>query len=239
MVDIHTHILPGVDDGSGSYEESFEMVKNSCKNGTEKIVLTPHFYYEQKGNSNCIEIKRRFDEFSEKIKQAQIGAELFLGSEVFCSGEFLSEISARNFFTLNESRYLLVEFDFYELPEKIFKGLECVSNAGYIPILAHPERYRNLRSDFRAAETLADSGYLIQLNSTDILHPHSDIAFEFSEWLLKNRLVSFIASDCHDLVYRKSGLEDIFGWVFSNISKNYAERIFYENPEKVLNNEAL
>ncbi len=231
MVDIHSHVLPYFDDGASTLFESLELLRLAEKKGTKKLVLTPHLYNPRIGPVDIRKVKTAFDEY--KKQAAGINVELFLGSEVFCSNLFLKTIAEKKFLTINNTRYLLVEFYFNDDIERVLLALDIITKAGYIPIIAHPERYDFLMKSPSCAERMIARGGLLQINGTSLLKNELD-AYEFATWLLEKGYVSFVASDAHDVQYRTTNLQPSFTKVYSEFSKKYAENIFYNNPDAVI-----
>lgn len=240
MIDIHTHILPLVDDGSGSFEESIEMLKNAEENGTKKLVLTPHFCNDRFSEIfSKDEILGRIEKFKAAALNAGIKIELYSGSEMFGIDDIKQKILLGEAITLNGSRYLLVEFDFYDDPERVTEVLDNILSTGLVPIVAHPERYEFMREDPLMAMKLVNKGSLLQLNKTSLLGLHGEQTRKLAIFLIEKRFASFIASDTHDNYMRNPDMSDVFGWVYSEISKKYAEDLFFNNPFDVLNNKQI
>lgn len=237
MVDIHTHVLPYVDDGASTLYESLDMLRLAEKTGTKKLVMTPHFYNPRIGHMNKEKIVNAFNEYCKKAAECKV--ELFLGSEVFCSNLFLSEIQKKNFLTVNQTEYIMIEFGFDFGTEYMLSALDTITNAGYRPIIAHPERYIELKQEPYVAEQLIRKGGLLQVNTTSIMMPKSTEMNRFTMWLLDNRLVSFVSSDAHDIIYRSTNMQKAFTKVYGEISKEYAEKLFFENPEAVVSGNNL
>ncbi len=234
MVDLHTHILPGIDDGARVMDESLDMLNIAAKTGTDKLAVTPHLFNPRIGNVDIQEVRSRFGALKNAAAENGIKTEIFLGSEVFCSDEFLNTLSDKNFFTLNGTDYLLVEFPFEETTDQIINGASAVINAGYRPIIAHPERYKFLRHNEICTARLIRKGCLFQLNTSSLAGVHGRSAKEFSMWMLENRVADFVSSDAHDTEFRSPDIEEAFMWIYKVFSKTYAEDLFFNNPQAVL-----
>ncbi len=232
MIDIHSHILPKTDDGSATLAESLDLLRLAKKTGTNKIVLTPHFYNPRIGYVDKKEVISSYERLREKAKDIDI--ELLLGSEVFCSDRFLREIKENNFLTVNNTDYLLVEFDFHDDFDRMIFSLELIKDFGYKPIIAHPERYTFLRTDEYFVKTALSKGALFQVNTSSLAGLHGENAARFANFLLQNEFASVVASDAHDITYRNTDLQKAFMWIYGNFSKSYAEKLFFENPEKII-----
>lgn len=232
MVDIHSHLLPHFDDGASTLFESLELLRLAVKKGTKKIVLTPHLYNPRIGYVDKNKMEIAFEKY--KQQAAEINIELLLGSEVFCSNFFLKKIHEHDFFTINNTAYLLLEFDFYDDIDRVLDALDVITAAGYRPIIAHPERYHFLRQNAFGIKRIMAKGGLLQINKTSLLKQNGEDPHDFAMWLLSNEYVSFVASDAHDMQYRTTDMQRSFMKIYSEVSKKYAENLFFNNPEAVV-----
>ena len=187
MIDIHCHILYGLDDGAASAEESVEMALLAYKGGTDKIIVTPHSNvtgsWRNMWNSD-------FESMIERLnnQMTQHGRELtfYPGQEIFCGENFLKLLSEGKLVTLNNSRYPLVEFDFYEHSASVYHKLEKLISEGYTPVVAHPERYAFFCEDDDAAIRLRNMGCLLQLNKGSIQGSFGRSAYNAAKRMLDN-----------------------------------------------------
>ena len=186
MIDIHTHILPNVDDGADSMEVALYLLKQEIKEGVTKVILTPH---QNKQSLDKEGLTKKFLEFKEAVKDLPI--ELYLGSEVYYYSGVKKDLEANKILTINDSKYFLIEFS-TRVEYNIKDLLYDFSVIGYKPIIAHIERYDYLTYD----DYFEISKYaLIQVNAKSFFNKNYKKACKF---LLKNNLISFVASDAHD-----------------------------------------
>lgn len=232
LFDIHCHILPGVDDGSQTFDNSLEMIKEEINNGVTDVILTPHFCYGKPNQLSKDELILTFNEFKERIKDYPIN--LYLGSEILLKGNFLDGMRKNEIISMNDSKYVLVEFDFGEEAQIIYEKVFNVTCLGYVPIVAHLERYHN--SDIELAESLKKIGALIQVNTTSIDGDFGGAVKKKAFNLLKHKLVDFIASDAHTMRTRKPNLKNTLAFVkkkfkqdFTNELKGFDEKFVYED----------
>ena len=237
MVDIHSHVLPKTDDGAATFLESLEMLRFARLNGTKKLVCTPHFYNPRIGFVDKERTAKYFDKL--KVESLNLDIELLLGSEVFCSDLFLRELEKREFFTLNGTEYLLIEFDFADDVDRVLFALDIITEAGYIPIIAHPERYRFLKRDEYYVQKLLSKGAFLQINTTSLAGLHGEDTARFACWLLEKRYASVVACDAHDTAFRTTDLKSAFMWVYGNFSKQYAQDLFFDNPEAIVSGQKI
>ncbi len=237
MVDIHSHVLPKTDDGAATFFESLDMLRIARAKGTKKLVCTPHFYNPRTG---FFDKERTLKTFAGlKARCAGIDIELMLGCEVFCSDLFLREIPQKNFFTINDTNYLLVEFEFNDDADRVAFAIDIITKAGYMPVIAHPERYTFLWRDEYYVQKYLSKGAILQLNTSSLAGFHGEHAFNFATRMLEEKYAAVVASDAHDTTYRSTDLRAAYMWVYGNFSKSYAEELFFDNPEAIISGQKI
>lgn len=196
MRDLHSHYLPGVDDGSKSLEETKEMLLNAYKNGVTDIIFTPHYILDSRFTSSKSENEKIIEPIM-KFAKEKYNINIFLGNEVYCNMEMLDLYNKGLISTLNGSRYMLIEIPMYSKINNI-KSIffELISN-GIIPILAHPERYTAYYNDMDFFMELREMGVLMQMNASSIVGNYGGKAKKMVTKLLKANLISFVGSDIH------------------------------------------
>ncbi len=201
MFDMHTHILPEVDDGAKTLDVALDMLKQQHKQGVTKIVLTPHVQnkVQKKSSSEYLE---RFNQFNEIAKKAYPSIKLFLGAEVMYD-QFKHPDYDKFIFRGFNKKYLLIEFS-VEMETPIVEVLYNLVSKGYTPIVAHIERYAYLSLD--DVRQIRKDGSLIQVNSGGILGTDGKVFKRLAHLYLKENLVDFIASDCHNAQFRGPNL---------------------------------
>ncbi len=235
MVDIHSHLIPNVDDGSKSVEETFMLIKEADRAGITDIILTPHYIvnsYEQNANT-LILLKDKLQQILDKDK---INVKLHIGMEVYITDNLIDLLKQNKLLTLANSKYLLMELplntNVQYLDMVIFKLIEN----NIIPIIAHPERYKFVQEDPSKVRELIDSGCLIQSNIGSILGIYGKKAKKTIKYLLKKDLINFIATDTH----RKNTIYPLLEKGIKKIEKitgkEKAEELTNLNVQKILNN---
>jgi|JYMV01.1.fsa_nt_gi protein-tyrosine phosphatase len=180
FVDIHTHILPGVDDGAQSLEDTLVMLRIAYDSGTRRMVATPHMFLDLFNNNDFLEIRDRFEALirdlnSYQEKQPHIKEmDLYLGAENYASPEFLEALGQGCVLTLNGSRYLLVEVSPALPMSQIGVIMENVLAADYTPVIAHVERYAAVQQDPSQMERLRNLGCVLQVNARSLAGEHRD-----------------------------------------------------------------
>lgn len=226
MIDIHTHILPLVDDGSKSLEHSLELIKTQIENGVTDIFLTPHLRSEFNLDEQSIKIA--FEDFSRTVKQKALNVNLYLGQEIFLNPEKPRIQEVQQIITLNDSKYLLIEFDFVEYTDIVETVYETV-RLGYKPIVCHFERYDY--ADLEMAEQIKENGGYIQINASSVTGEYKD-GKKIVKKMLKLGLVDFVASDIH--TGRTNCMQESFKIIEKKYGKDYADNLFYNNAKKII-----
>ena len=221
MIDIHTHILPAVDDGAKSFEDSLKMIQLEIENGVDTIILTPHYFKNELNAQNKDLIFAQYEKLLEKTKDLNI--KLILGSEIYYSDEIMDELISNKIITLGNSKYLLIEFslynEYYNIPD-VFLDIMAL---GYKVIFAHPERYVYL--SVNQIKKISELGCLIQINTSSILGDFGRKIQKKAFKLIKNKSVNFIASDAHSLNVRKPNLKETLQFVEKKFKIKIENRI--------------
>lgn len=235
MIDFHSHILPGIDDGSRNLEQSIAMVNEAKEAGFKKIISTSHYmenYYE------CKERDRR--QLLKKVQENVQGIELILGNEIYITNNIIELLQNGQASSINGTKYVLFEFPLITTrpmndKEVIYRLVEN----GYIPIIAHPERYPFIQENPDYLFELEEMGALFQANYGSIIGMYGLKAKKTLKILLKNNLISFLGSDVHrpEQVYNK--MPKIIKKLKKIISNEEFEEFTQINPEKVLKNENI
>lgn len=240
MFDIHCHILHGVDDGSDSFEESVKMVKIAESGGTSAIIATPHSNvpgsYQNHWN---ITLAAQITMLNSRLSAEGVSVRIFPGQEIFAAGSFLSLLKSGKLLTLNNSVYPLVEFDFYEYSESVYMKLEQLVAEGFVPIVAHPERYAFVNEEEDAIIRLKDIGCLLQVNKGSLKGSFGRAAHFSAHRLLASQLADFVASDGHGPYVRTPYLEDVHEMISEMYSLDYAELLLRDNPKLVIENKKI
>ena len=233
MIDIHCHIIFDVDDGSKTLEESLKYLDEIKSVGIEKVVCTPHINVKHK-SSKLDKIISNFKVLEEEAKKR--GIELLLGNEIMYSSNILDLLKNKEVLTLNNTKYVLVEFKRNENmdEETIYNAFSLIIDAGYKPILAHPELYSHYRK-MEFVKKLKSMGVIIQVDSTSLLMTAPIEIYMFAHKLLKNYLVDIVATDSHCEKGRDfKSLYQAYK-IVSRKDKRYADIIFHDNQNEIIN----
>ncbi len=224
--DIHIHAVCGVDDGAKNEEDMFAIVDAAYADGTRLMCVTPHFNPGMFGEHSR-RTREKYEVLRAYVSEKYPDMQLLLGNELRYASNFRNWIYDGVCNTMGGTKYILLEFSFTETSEKIIKGVESVFSSGFIPIIAHVERYSKL--SVSQIRMLSEMGALMQVDSMSLLRD-----FGFKEWmrskkLLAERLVDFVSSDAHDTSSRPPELSPCYEYVKTKFGERYANAVFYSN----------
>jgi protein-tyrosine phosphatase len=235
LIDIHSHVLYGLDDGARTIEDSVAMVRMAAEHGTTDLVATPH------ANPTF-----RFDPeiVRERLAEVEAAADhvlrLHSGCDFHLSYENIQDAIANpGKYTINQQRYLMVEFSdllIFNNTAEIFSRLQ---EAGMTPVITHPERNGLLRQRVDQITAWVAEGACLQVTAQSLLGEFGRRALEFSRTLLDRRLVHFLASDAHDCEHRPPRLDLAYAWVKDKYGEEWADALCITNPRATLTGESL
>jgi protein-tyrosine phosphatase len=229
LCDLHTHVLPGMDDGAPTIEYALQMIRNAAASDVELLAVTPHC--NRPGELHNYLDGSLVDCFAQLQQAAKdIPVRLVLGSEAFVD-EFLPQLLRRKKIpTINGSRYLLTEFPADASPDFIQSMLQNILELGYVPMVAHPERYISVCQMPQIVVPWLDMGCHLQLTGGSIIGEYGKTVQHTATYLLQQDLVACVASDAHGLHHRSNFLLDVYDHLSLRYSKHYAGCLMYENP---------
>lgn len=234
-VDIHTHILPGVDDGARDMSQALALVRMAYKNGTRTIFLTPHYRGRYKKNDPRW-LREEFDFFCQMVEQEMPSMKLLLGNEIYFEQEAPERLAAKRILAMNDSSYCLLEFQPGSLRSQVITGVSEMVRFGYTPIIAHAERYSIFRKDKTLTDEVLEMGALIQLNADSIMGKQGFGVTRFCRKLLKEQKAHFVASDAHDGATRPPLLRECWWKVYKLCGRDYAIKLFHDNAQMIIMN---
>ena len=204
MIDFHTHIIPNIDDGSRSVEETFNLIKEAKEVGFEGIVLTSHYienYYETDVPERDIWVKA----ISENLANKGIQTNLYLGNEIYMSNNMVNLLVEGKASTINKSSYVLFEMPLNAEPLNLYDVIYSLQENKLIPVLAHPERYSFIQKDPELVYDIIQKGVLMQANYGSILGIYGEKAQMIVRKFLENNMIHFLGSDVHrqNTIYKK------------------------------------
>lgn len=240
MTDIHSHLIYDIDDGTKTMEESIELIKLLHQVGFNNLIITPHYIEKSKYSANNNEKLKKYNELKKAVKKEKININLYLGNEVFINNNILEEIKVGEIYTLNNSKYLLFELPFHNQILNVIDIIYEIKLAGYIPILAHPERYDYFYKNHQLIDDLKKEGILFQANYGSITGLHGLKAKRLIKYLLKKDYIDFFGTDLHH--YNKpdiiSNFQTIEKKLIKTIGKEKYQRIL-KNADNILKEESI
>jgi protein-tyrosine phosphatase len=235
VIDIHSHILPGLDDGSKSLEESITMVRMAALGGTTDIVATPHANQDYKFDPQVVQ---------QKISEVQAAVgdvpQIHYGCDFHLTLENIEDaLHAPGKYSIDHHGYLLVEFSDFYIPKTTDEIFARMIRAGLRPIVTHPERNQLLQRRLPELQSWVTQGALVQVTGLSFLGRFGKTAKKFADKLMGHGLAHFVASDAHDTKWRTTDLSESRLYVEKEYGPEAAERVFEENPRAVLAGVAL
>ncbi len=239
--DLHCHILPGLDDGAFSLDESCMMAELAAEHRTRCIVCTPHTYPDSRCSPKML--MQAYSQTLRAIADAKICLQLALGQEIYFDTESADEtfglLKSGRLLTLNRSVYPLIELDPMIRSWDALRIVERITSIGLSPIVAHPERYAFAVEDTENLIRLKRAGARLQLNGGSLLGHFGRRAAYAAREMLEERMADFAASDAHSPHRRSPALDELHRFISEEISDGYADFLLTDNPRRVLENKAV
>ena len=238
MIDIHSHILPNIDDGARSIEETFNLIKEAQKAGFEAIISTSHYmenYYETDVPEREVWVKA----ICENLQTKNIETNLYLGNEIYFSDNIIELLEQRKASTINNTSYVLFELPLNAEPMNLYDVVYEMLQYKLVPILAHPERYSYVQKDPDLIYDLIEKGVLMQANYGSIIGQYGEKAQIIVEKFLENNMIHFLGSDVHrpNTIYPK--IPRILEQIADIVGEEKLEELTTTNPKLVLNNKKI
>lgn len=235
MVDIHSHILPMVDDGARSWDVAIEMVKVAERDGVTHMVATPHANYEYEYH------REKHEELLAEL-QSKVGTEiqLILGCDFHFSYENIEDAVAHpRRYTIGNTRYILMELSDFGIPPNISDMIFALTGKGMVPILTHPERNPLLQRDPERVREWVDMGVLVQITASAFTGKWGKGVQKLARWYAENGLIHVIASDAHSVNHRSPVLSDARKVVGKEYGKEFATQLVETNPMAIIQDQPI
>ena len=231
MIDLHTHIIYGVDDGARDMAESLALLKQAKDQGITAMIATPHMRYDMFEYPQDV-IEGRFAKLEKEA--SDLGIRLVLGCEYHMNSQVMEDLKSKRVHTLGDTEYVLCEYSHVSRFRDMQNYTARLYSAGYIPIIAHPERYDCIMEDFWRVADLKQMGALIQVNADSVLGIVGRKIKHLSKHLLKHELADILASDVHRVDTRPDNLGEAYKYVSRKYSAAYADKLCNDMPGRVL-----
>lgn len=236
MIDVHSHIIPKIDDGATSFEESYTMFNEAVKTGFTDIIATSHYiedYYE----TDCVERQAWIEAMNKALKENNINLNIHSGNEIYITQNLVKLIKEKKASTLAGSKYVLFELpmnnNIVYLNETIFE----IKSSGFVPIIAHPERYAFVQRNPNMLIDLIKQGVLFQGNYASIIGRYGNHAKNTIKKLLKANMIHFLGTDCHRKNDIYIQMNDIIQELEKLLGVEMLEKLTTINPSHIIKNE--
>ncbi len=238
MVDMHSHILPGIDDGSRDSEETYKMLIEAYDAGFTKVISTSHYYlgyYEENEKTR----KTHIDSINKKLEEINYNLQVCVGSEIFITNDIVNLLKEHKASSINETKYVLFETAFGLEPQNLKDVIYSLMSNNYIPIIAHPERYSYVQKNPNMLLELIDLGVLFQSNFGSIIGQYGKEAKKTVKLLLKNNFIHFLGTDAHRKNTIYTAIPQALESLKEIISEEELEELTTINPNLVLENKEI
>lgn len=216
--DIHSHLIPGIDDGAQNIEESISLIKRMMDFGFTKLLTTPHImadYYRNTSDS----ILKGLDRLRDGLSQRNINIEVNAAAEYYLDETFENKLNKGDVLTLGD-KFLLFELSFINYPKNLFEVIDKILQKGYTPLLAHPERYPYLAGSVENYERIKDSGCYLQINTLSLAGHYGKQTQKVAEQMVDHYLIDFLGSDLHRMKHADA--------ILKSLSMPYVSRLLTE-----------
>ena len=240
MIDLHAHILPGIDDGAPDLDTALAMAEMAQESGVTAIVATPHCNMPGRfENYWDYSLHRKIKAFQQALQKAGIKLSIISGMEVFGTPENPELLREGKLTTLGGSRYLLIEFPFDGYAQQATEILRAILAMGYRPVVAHPERYRYAQDSPSLLNHWLNIGCLMQLNKGSLLGRFGRAAQTLALSMLNRGFAIAVASDAHSSSVRTTWMKDMWEFLCEEYSELTAQKLLEDNPRRILYNEEI
>ena len=243
MIDIHSHIIFGVDDGPQTIEESKILLMDAFNQGVRTIVATSHRRVGMFESSED-KIEKNFKSIQNLAKEVIPDLTVLYGAEIYYSSELMDKLEKKMIPSINGSSYVLIEFSQNAKFSEIKSWLIHILRLGYIPVDAHVERYNAFDRNEEYLKEIINMGCYIQINSSSVLkakwfNDKNKILKKRAKYFLDRDLVHCIASDMHHLSERPSFMKEAFDFISKEYGRKKAKKLFVDNPKKIITNQII
>lgn len=237
IIDIHSHIIPGVDDGACDIEMAIEMARIYLENGTKKVIATPHYVKKSSMNNTYSKNVAQLNILRDELEKENLNLEIYLGNEIYIYEDILVDLEDEKITTMNKGKYILIELPIFDIPVFTNELFENLQKHGYIPVIAHPERNHKIIDDPNLLFKLINNGCLVQLNIPSLEGKYGKEIKHVAEKLCKNKMVHFIGTDTHSSIRRTPNVSRGLEELEKLIGEEEFTKITQINPLKLLADE--
>ncbi len=239
MIDIHNHILFDIDDGARTIEASVQMCRDAYENGIDTIVLTPHFMQYNSIDDFVEERSERVYELCNFLKAERISVKIIEGAELFLTDGVFTADNLDDL-TLGESKYILCEFPLGPFNiNRVPEWVDELIDRGYVPVIAHPERYYEFYRNPFLIDELIDREVVFQVNLDSLIGLNGDTAQMMGVDMITRGFAKLIGTDAHHPIHRHNRVKEKFNDLPEEITEEIIEKCMYENPKRILQNKDI
>ncbi len=235
MIDLHSHILPGVDDGAVSLAQALDMAQMAVADGIQVMACTPHFM-PGVYNNEVRDIAYRVEQFARELSANGVDLQVVLGADAHIRPDFVDVLRAGQLPTLNGTRYVLFEPPHDIMPQRLDDLLHNILMAGYVPILTHPERLRWIERNYAMIQQLAAGGVWMQVTAGSLMGKFGRRPLYWAQRMLAEGLISILATDAHNTTSRPPLLAEAAAIAEAELGVGEAENLVVVRPRCVLEN---
>ena len=236
MIDIHSHLIPSIDDGAKDEKMTLAMLKRAEKSGTKKIILTPH-YFRGRFMTPLNEVKEKLTYIRRLCREEDLSIRVYAGQEIYYTKSLLEDLEDGVIGTLNDSRYMLIEFNMSEIDSDALDTMYELRVKGIVPVIAHPERYKEFQEKPSRINKFIEEGCLFQFNANSIDGLLGKSTKKTAEVFLENGIYSFIGSDAHSDDRRNTDIS-VYVDKIEKINKGFMRKA-EDNGQAILDNEIV
>lgn len=237
IIDVHSHILPGLDDGSSNMEESLEMLRMAYQQGVRQIIATPH-YSGRFRDASPGRVRKLCEEVQEAARQQGMKIRIYPGQEIMYTDEAADLLREGKLLTMADSRYVLVEFFPSVTWSALQQAVRTLMMSGCVPVIAHAERYPCLRENGRI-DALRDQGILIQLNYRSAGGNWHDRTTRWCRKMLKEKKADLLGTDMHNTGNRSPSTQSAVKWMEAHLTRLGMRKVMYRNAMKLIADEKI
>src|SRR5690606_32502920 len=233
VIDLHAHVLPGIDDGPATWDEALALVRMAAAEGITDMVATPHMMPDGAFANHRRYVLPLVEELRDRLRRQRIDVTIHPGGEVYMSPDLVARLERGELLTYGDAgRYMLVELPASELPDYAERIVSDLVHLGITPIIAHPERNTAIASKPQLARRLVEAGALLQVNASSLRSRHE--AREAAKYLLTHGYVHFVATDCHGVYARRPSLGKYVDMLAEWLGPEQAQKLVKDHPAAVL-----
>lgn len=238
MIDLHAHILFGLDDGAKTEEETLEMLQIAEKEGITTMAATPHYIHGANAY-DAAAYQQQLEETRQLIKDHHLSIQLLSGNEIYLDEYSCQSLKEGLAHPISDSNYVLVEFSMLAIPEGAENYIDGLRHKGYTPIIAHPERYPEVQEDPWNLRPFLQQGCLLQLNSHSITGLFGRKVQKTATQLINSQMAHLVASDSHSSRNRAPRMKEAFHQISKQTNRQTAQKLFMNNPKAIINNQPV